>query len=135
MVAARSAGQLSQTSATRSPMMDLGEHRSPGTKNRTKIFSGGSSDTTGAPAAMVSPGRARTSATLPADRRGHVALVEAPFGHVDGGARRLDGRVLRLDLPLAADRRVRLRQRRLEAATLALRGAQVGPLLIQRLWC
>ena len=54
------------------------------------MFSGGSSDTTGAPAAMVSPGRASTSATTPADRRRHMALVEPPLRHRERGARGFD---------------------------------------------
>jgi len=36
-----------------------------GTKKRTKMFSGGSSEATGAPACSVSPARASTSATTP----------------------------------------------------------------------
>ena len=61
----KSAGQPSQTMATRSPRCIAGRSAS-GMKNRTKIFPGGNSDTTGAPAAMVSPGRANTSAMRPA---------------------------------------------------------------------
>ena len=53
--AVRSGGQLSQDSATVSPAMDVGQ-RGSGTKKRTKMFSGGSSETTGAPAGSVSPG-------------------------------------------------------------------------------
>ena len=37
-----------------------------GTKKRMKMLPGGSSETTGAPACSVSPGRASTSATNPA---------------------------------------------------------------------
>ena len=53
--------------------------------------------------------------------------------HVDRRARRLDGRLLRLDLALASERRMHLRQRRFEALHLGNGGAQVGALLVDEL--
>ena len=68
-----------------------------------------------------------------ADRRDDVALVEPPLQHVDRRARGFGGRLLRLDLALAPERRPHLRQRRLEALHLGIGGAQVGALLVDEL--
>jgi hypothetical protein len=68
-----------------------------------------------------------------ADRRGDVALVEPPLQHVDRCARRLGGRLLRLDLALASKRRTHLCHRRFEALDLGNGRAQVGALLVDEL--
>ena len=103
-----------------------------GTKNRTKIFPGGSSETTGAPAAMVSPGRAKYVGDAPCRRRANVALRQPPFGDFERGLRGAHGRLLGFDLLGAAIRRAGLRQRRFERRDLRGRRAEIGPALIER---
>ena len=78
IVAGRSAGQPSQASATGSLRCTV-EKAASGTKKRTKMFPGGNNDTTGAPAATVSPARASTSVTRPLAAA--VTLREPPLGH------------------------------------------------------
>ncbi len=129
----RSAGQLSQTSPTRSPIWTSAS-RGSGTKNRTKIFSGGSSDTTGAAGGDGLAGPGEDVGDDAADRRGDVALVEPPLQtcrppRATASYRRL----LRLDLALAPERRAHLGRRRFEALDLGIGRAQVGALLVDEL--
>ncbi len=102
-------------------------------KKRTKMFCGGRSETTGAPAASVSPGKAITSATRPACGRGDRTLVESPLGFLQRRFERVDQRILRVDLARPAHRRLGGRQRRPGRRDLGFGRAQVGGLLIDGL--
>ena len=105
-----------------------------GTKKRTKMFSGGNSDTTGPPAGIVSPARASTSATTPAAGAATWRWSSRHCAIATAARAASTARLLGLDFVARA--RVgfaHLRQRGFEPLHLGARGSQVGALLFDDL--
>ena len=114
----RSPGQWSHWNCTWSPTCTRMNSVS-GMKKRTKMFSAGRSETTGAPA--------RQRLSRPRDyvrddgahRRGDRPLVEPPLRLLERGLQRIDQRILRLDFARPAHRRLAVASAAVAAATLA----------------
>ena len=129
IVAARSAGQLSQSERDLVAKMDRGQHRLGDEEPDEDIFGRQQRhDRRASRDGLAGAGKDVVDST--SHWRGDMALVEPPFRHGHRRARRIDRRALRGNLGIPAKRRPRLREGRFEPANLGFRRVVIGPKLI-----